>query len=170
MNYFALFNFPEQFDIDLSLLKQHYQTLQKMTHPDRFANASEQEKRMYLTKNAQVNDAFTTLSSPVSRGEHLLTVRGLELASEQETVGDVGFLMQQMEWRENLEDANDETSLNALLEENKVNLRAQESQVSSLLTKNTDADNLAAADELRKMKFLVKLSSEIEAKIDSIEE
>jgi molecular chaperone HscB len=170
MNYFALFNFPEQFDIDLSLLKQHYQTLQKMTHPDRFANASEQAKRMYLTKNAQVNDAFTTLSSPVSRGEHLLTVRGLELASEQETVGDVGFLMQQMEWRENLEDANDETSLNALLEENKVNLRAQESQVSSLLTKNTDADNLAAADELRKMKFLVKLSSEIEAKIDSIEE
>jgi molecular chaperone HscB len=170
MNYFALFNFPEQFDIDLSLLKQHYQTLQKMTHPDRFANASEQAKRMYLTKNAQVNDAFTTLSSPVSRGEHLLTVRGLELASEQETVGDVGFLMQQMEWRENLEDANDEASLNALLDENKVNLKSQESQVSALLSKNTDADNLAAADELRKMKFLVKLSSEIEAKIDSIEE
>jgi molecular chaperone HscB len=170
MNYFALFNFPEQFDIDLSLLKQHYQTLQKMTHPDRFANASEQEKRMYLTKNAQVNDAFTTLSSAVSRGEHLLTVRGLELASEQETVGDVGFLMQQMEWRENLEDANDEASLNALLDENKVNLKSQESQVSALLSKNTDADNLAAADELRKMKFLVKLSSEIEAKIDSIEE
>jgi molecular chaperone HscB len=43
MNYFELYNLPEQFAIDLVKLKEHYQTLQKLTHPDRFASASEQQ-------------------------------------------------------------------------------------------------------------------------------
>ncbi|MBF7074795.1 Fe-S protein assembly co-chaperone HscB [Glaciecola sp. MH2013] len=170
MNYFSLFNLPAAFTVDLVQLKQHYQTLQKMTHPDRFANASEQEKRMYLSKNAQINDAYQVLTSPVSRGEHLLSVRGFTLVGEQETVGDVNFLMQQMEWREDLEAANDIAALDALLASNAANLAAQEEKIAGLLKADTEQDNASAADELRKMKFLVKLASEIQAKIDAIEE
>ena len=169
MNYFELYNLPAQFEIDLSKLKQHYQTLQKLTHPDRFASASEQQKRMYLTKNAQVNDAYTVLRSPVSRGEHLLGLRGIELANEQETVGDVNFLMQQMEWREALEDADTVDVLNQLAVENKSEVNAQEATIRALLEKDTESDNKQAADELRKMKFMLKLASEIDAKIDILE-
>lgn len=168
MNYFELYNLPEQFEIDLDKLKQHYQTLQKLTHPDRFATASEQQKRMYLTKNSQVNDGYTVLKSAISRGEHLLQVRGVELASEQDTVGDVEFLMEQMEWRESLDDADSIIELEQLVADNHQVLAQQETSISGLLSVNTDQDNQAAAQELRKMKFMIKLADEIDSKLDRI--
>jgi molecular chaperone HscB len=168
MNYFELYNLPEQFAIDLIKLKEHYQTLQKLTHPDRFTTASEQQKRLYLTKNSQVNDAYSVLKSPVTRGEHLLIVRGVELPSEQDTVGDVEFLMDQMEWRESLEDAGTEEALEKLVTDNFDVLVAQEKVICELLSPNRDEDNLAAAQELAKMKFMLKLANEIETKLDRI--
>jgi molecular chaperone HscB len=168
MNYFELYNLPEQFAIDLIKLKEHYQTLQKLTHPDRFATASEQQKRLYLTKNSQVNDAYSVLKSPVTRGEHLLIVRGVELPSEQDTVGDVEFLMDQMEWRESLEDAGTEEALEKLVTDNFDVLVAQEKVICELLSPNRDEDNQAAAQELAKMKFMLKLANEIETKLDRI--
>ena len=168
MNYFELYNLPEQFAIDLIKLKEHYQTLQKLTHPDRFTTASEQQKRLYLTKNSQVNDAYSVLKSPVTRGEHLLIVRGVELPSEQDTVGDVEFLMDQMEWRESLEDAGTEEALEKLVTDNFDVLVAQEKVICELLSPNRDEDNQAAAQELVKMKFMLKLANEIETKLDRI--
>lgn len=166
MNYFELYNLPEQFEIDLCKLKQHYQTLQKLTHPDRFASASEQQKRMYLTKNSQINDAYSVLLAPISRGEHLLEMRGVKLASEQDTVGDVEFLMEQMEWRESLDDAESVEALEKLLGDNHEVLLKQESMISQLLSNNSELDNQSAAQELRKMKFMIKLANEIDTKLD----
>lgn len=168
MNYFELYNLPEQFEIDLAKLKHHYQTLQKLTHPDRFANASEQQKRMYLSKNAQVNDAFSVLKSPISRGEHLLELRGVELASEQDTVGDVEFLMEQMEWREQLDEADTADVLEKLMSENHALIKKQEAAIAALLASNADSDNSHASQELRKMKFMIKLAAEIDTKLDRI--
>lgn len=71
MNYFSLFDIDEQYQINLVSLEQRYKTLQRLTHPDRFANAAEQEQRMYMQKNAQINDGFHVLSDMVLRGEHL---------------------------------------------------------------------------------------------------
>ncbi len=168
MNYFELYNLPAQFEIDLDKLKQHYQTLQKLTHPDKFASASEQQKRMYLTKNSQVNDAYSVLRMPVARGEHLLELRGIELANEQDTVGDVGFLMEQMEWREALEDADSIKVLEQLVADNHKTIQKQEYEIAQLLLKNTESDNHEAAQELRKMKFMIKLASEIDSKLERI--
>lgn len=168
MNYFELYNLPEQFEIDLRKLKEHYQTLQKLTHPDRFARASEQEKRMYLTKNSQVNDAYTVLKSPISRGEHLLVVRGVELPSEQDTVGDIEFLMEQMQWRETVDDATSAEALEQLVVDNQEILVKQEKIILAFLSHNNEQDNQAAAQELGKMKFMVKLADEIETKLDRI--
>lgn len=168
MNYFELYNLPEQFELDLVKLKQHYQTLQKLTHPDRFANASEQQKRMYLTKNSQINDAYSVLKSPISRGEHLLELRGVELASEQDTVGDVEFLMEQMEWRESLDDADSVAALEKLLADNQQVLEQQEKAIAGLLLNSNEQDNHTAAQELRKMKFMIKLASEIDSKLDRL--
>jgi molecular chaperone HscB len=168
MNYFELYNLPEQFEIDLKKLKEHYQTLQKLTHPDRFVSASEQQKRMYLTKNSQINDAYSVLKLPISRGEHLLVVRGAELPSEQDTVGDIEFLMEQMEWRETLDDATSLEALKKLVVDNHEILVKQEKIISAFLSHNNEQDNQAAAQELGKMKFMVKLADEIETKLDRI--
>jgi molecular chaperone HscB len=168
MNYFELYNLPVQFEINLDKLKQHYQTLQKLTHPDKFASASEQQKRMYLIKNSQINDAYSVLRSPVARGEHLLAVRGIELASEQDTIGDVGFLMEQMEWREALDDADSIKALECLVANNLKIMQKQERDIAALLLADTENQNHTAAQELRKIKFMIKLASEIDSKLDRI--
>ncbi|MGY0564180.1 MAG: Fe-S protein assembly co-chaperone HscB, partial [Paraglaciecola chathamensis] len=105
MNYFALFNLTPSFEIDKAGLAATYQQLQKLTHPDKFATASERDKLIALQKNAQVNDGYQVLKTPLSRAEHMLELRGVELQHEQKTMQDGAFLMQQMEWREQLDDA-----------------------------------------------------------------
>lgn len=172
MNYFSLFQLPEQFAVDLTALKQTYQTLQKLTHPDKFAAGSEKEKLIAVQKNAQVNDGFTTLKSPVSRAEHLLTLRGIELQHEQQTMQDTMFLMQQMEWRETLAEIGDDESaldeLEAFEAQIKKAHKAHLATLENALNENDTASNQLAADEIRKLKFIEKLRVEIETKEESI--
>jgi molecular chaperone HscB len=172
MNYFELFNLSPSFEIDPVALSQTYQTLQKLTHPDKFATASEREKLLSVQKNAQVNDAYQVLKSPLSRAEHMLELRGLELKHEQQTIQDTPFLMQQMEWREELEDIGSQSdplsTLEALDDEVQTELKGCLNELKGLLGENTlDKDQLAAT-LVRKVKFLTKLRSEIELKEDAL--
>ena len=160
MNYFALFSLPEQYGIDLEALEQRYQLLQRMTHPDKFASASEQEKRMYMQKNAQVNDGFHVLRSDVLRGEHLLEIRGTELANEQETIGDTAFLMQQMELRESLASMSSDADFERFNREISEMLDDYIQRISLHISKNDANENKLAAIELNKLKFLKKLADE----------
>lgn len=168
MSYFDLFNLPEQFDIDLKKLKSQYQLLQKMTHPDRFASATDQQKRLYLQKNADVNNGYSVLSSPVTRGEHILENRGFELADEQQTMGDSDFLMQQMMLREQLSEAQSEPDFSEL-EHQVIDLTSQLLQkVRSSLEQHTPDANAQAAQDLNKLKFLIKLGSESNTRKDHL--
>ena len=160
MNYFQLFELPEQFDIDYDVLSQRYRTLQSITHPDRFAGASEQQKRMYMQKNAQVNDAYYVLSDDINRGEHLIEVRGTILPSDQETIGDTAFLMEQMDLREALASANDATAFEQLKRELDEMMADYRDRINLLLDKNTEEANHQAGLELSKMKFMRKLAAE----------
>ncbi|HXK57292.1 MAG TPA: hypothetical protein PLZ16_11665 [Gammaproteobacteria bacterium] len=47
-NYFELFGLPVGYIIDKVQLAERYRELQRVVHPDRFANASEQEKRLSM--------------------------------------------------------------------------------------------------------------------------
>ena len=172
MNYFELFNLPVSFDVDLSELPQTYQKLQRLTHPDKFASGSEQQKLLAMQKNTQVNDAYTTLKSPVSRAEYLLSLRGIELQHEQQTIKDTAFLMQQMEWREELAEVSEQADPLSALEslEDEINQATKKDveQLTSLLKSEQDEANLKAADVIRQLKFLNKMMAEISLKEDSL--
>ncbi|MCC2614946.1 co-chaperone HscB [Aestuariibacter halophilus] len=173
MNFFSLYQLPEQFDIDLEQLNKAHKTLVKLTHPDRFATASERERLMAVQKNAQVNDGYSVLKSPVSRAEHLLSLRGVELRHEQQTMQDTAFLMQQMEWREALEDmasAPDEQQLTALDAELVGHINDHMTNMKMALDKNSDDGNQRGADEIRKLKFMLKLRAEIARLEDTLHE
>ncbi|MFT5837870.1 MAG: molecular chaperone HscB [Flavobacteriales bacterium] len=172
MNYFELFNIPVSFDVDLSVLPQTYQQLQRLTHPDKFASGSEQEKLVAIQKNAQVNDAYSILKSPLSRAEYLLSLRGIDLQHEQQTIKDTAFLMQQMEWREELAEIADQTDPLSALEslEGEINLRIKSdlTQLSHLLESEQIKAEESAADMIRQLKFSYKMLSEIELKEDML--
>ena len=103
INFFTLLQLPEAFVIDLETLHQNYQRIQKDIHPDRFATFDDEAKLESIKKTAQVNDAYQTLKSPIRRAEYLLQLKGINIHDEKYTAVPQDFLMQQMEWREELE-------------------------------------------------------------------
>jgi len=170
MNYFELFNIPVSFDVDLSVLPQTYQQLQRLTHPDKFANGSEQQKLVAIQKNGQVNDAYSVLKSPLSRAEYLLSLRGIDLQHEQQTIKDTAFLMQQMEWREELAEIADQadplSALESLEDEINQTIKSDLTKLRDLLESERPLAEQNAADVIRQLKFSYKMLSEIELKED----
>ncbi len=172
MNYFQLFNIEATFDIDLQNLSSSYQALQKAVHPDKFAHASEQEQRIAVQKSAQINDAYQTLKNPLQRAEYILVQRGVDMPNEQNTFGDTGFLMRQMELREMLEDVKFASDIDAALFEVQQVLSTEHQQLSILMqaqiSENSSASNADACDNLRKLKFYQKLNIEVDRLEDSL--
>ncbi|SES70955.1 co-chaperone HscB [Thalassotalea agarivorans] len=172
MNYFQLFGIDSSFDIDVSALKATYQQLQKSVHPDRFAHASAQEQLLAVQKSSMINDAFDTLKQPISRAEYMLTERGVVLADEQATVGDMSFLMRQMELREMLEEILTSNDAEAALEEARETLEGDYqtvlTQLRAALIESTPDSNNLAADTVRKLKFYHKLLIELDRIEDQV--
>ena len=170
MNYFELFNIPVSFDVDLSLLPQTYQQLQRLAHPDKFASGSEQEKLLAVQQNSQVNDAYSVLKSPLSRAEYLLSLRGIDLKHEQQTIKDSAFLMQQMEWREELADIAQRSdplgALSSLEAEINQSIKSDLTKLRCFLKSTHDMAEQHAANIIRQLKFSYKMLSEIALKED----
>ena len=172
MNYFELFNLPTSFDVDLTVLAETYKSLQRLTHPDKFASGSDQDKLVALQKNSQVNDAYSVLKSPLSRAEYMLSLRGIEMQHEQQTIKDGAFLMQQMEWREQLAEIEEQAEpldeLEKLDEIIKQTIKAELVQLKTLLESEQSKAEQQAAELIRKLKFLYKMLAEIDLKEDAL--
>lgn len=118
MDYFTLFGLPAGYEIDTQALAARFQDLQRQYHPDKFASGTQAEQLAAVQHSATINQAWQTLRNPLSRAEYLLSRHGFDLASEQHTVRDTAFLMEQLELREELdeiEQAKDEARLERLL-------------------------------------------------------
>ena len=162
-SYFELLGLPVSFEVNLSELNQRYKSLQKEMHPDRFVNNSEHEQRLSLQYAAFLNEAVATLKSPLKRSHYLLKLKGREVDVEHYTIRDTAYLMQQMQWRETLEELGGEK--NPL-----VTIEQLQTQVDELLNENSaqfkqayETGNLVMAEEaIHKMHFVYKLQHELE--------
>jgi len=103
-NYFELFDFAESFEIDQEQLAEKYRALQGELHPDRFANATDQERRLSVQTTAFINEAYTTLKSDLKRSHYLLKLSDITFNAETETSSDGEFLIQTMELHEQVEE------------------------------------------------------------------
>lgn len=101
-DYFSLFHLPPRFEIDSADLAQRYRDIQARIHPDRFAGKSAQEQHLAVQQAAYVNEAYQCLRQPLARAKYLLALLQPQLAGVQATL-DHGFLMEQMDLREQLE-------------------------------------------------------------------
>nr|WP_086941249.1 co-chaperone HscB [Thaumasiovibrio occultus] len=163
MNHFDLFRLPSGFAVDGNLLSERFRELQRQFHPDNFATASERDRLMAVQKAAEINDAFQTLKNPIRRAEYLLTLQGVELHGEQQTMQDPEFLMAQMMLREQLEEIPESSDPEGALAEfdDEVTSLYRE-QVSAFMAAFDAQDYESAADVVRKLKFIVKLQQEVE--------
>jgi molecular chaperone HscB len=169
-NYFELFGLTAAFNIDLDVLDQAFRQLQAEVHPDRFAAATDSERRQSLQWATHANEAYRTLKNPLSRARYLLQLRGVDTQEESNTAMPADFLMRQMEWREAIEEASaskDSDALDALSRE----LRQEAKSLQGSLAKQLDelAEYQQASDTVRKLRFLDKVQTEIDQAIETLE-
>ena len=168
-NHFELFQLPAQFGLDMSALDAAYRDVQGKVHPDRFINASSAEKRVAMQWATRANEAYHTLKSPQKRAQYLCELNGVDLQTESNTAMPVSFLMQQMEWREELGDARagkDADALDALDRQLRGERKALLAQVAAQLDA---ADYVNAAQSVRALMFLDKFGEEVRFAYEAIE-
>jgi molecular chaperone HscB len=165
-NYFEIFGLSETFDIDMVTLKDRYHDLQQQLHPDRYASATDQERRISVQMTALVNEAFQTLKDPLRRGRYLLQSRGIDTDEEVDTAMEPSFLMEQMELRESLDSAcesdNPLIELDALGKQVAVSADARIDRLRDCLSQPGDGALAEARNTIRELQFLDKLVREIE--------
>ncbi len=169
-NHFELFGLPPRFGLDAAALEHAYRGMQAEVHPDRYAHAGEAEKRLSMQWATRVNEAYQTLRRPFERARYLLELQGIHAMDPNNTAMPPDFLMQQMEWREALEEARSGRDLGALqrLEQSlRAVAQALQTELEGLLDERHDYAQ--AAEVLRKYRFMEKLLAEIDAAYEDIE-
>lgn len=165
-NYFELFDLAEKFDIELEVLESNFRKIQAKVHPDRFVTASSAEKLNSMQRATLANEAYQTLKNPATRAKYLLELHGINVISETNTVMPTDFLMQQMEWREILEDGATSKSVDVLenlLKEIKLEVKSLQLQLIDLLDVKKDFNS--ATDATRKYIFMDKVALDIKQAI-----
>ena len=168
-NHFELFNLPKQFAVDAAALDSAYRDVQSRVHPDKFVSATDAEKRVAMQWATRANEAYQTLKNPQKRAQYLCELNGVDLQTESNTAMPMAFLMQQMEWREELGDARaakDSDALEALDDQ----LRKARKQQLTQIEQQIDAgDFQAAAQGVRALMFLEKFGEEVRFAFEAIE-
>jgi molecular chaperone HscB len=168
-NHFDLFQLPETFDIDQERLDAAYREVQGRVHPDRFVNASDTEKRVAMQWATRANEAYQTLRNPQKRAQYLCELHGVDLQTESNTAMPMDFLMQQMEWREALDDARDGRDA-AALDDLDGQVRGERKSRLAQVGKQLDAgDYQGAAQGVRALMFLDKFGEDIQRAFEVLE-
>jgi molecular chaperone HscB len=169
-DYFQLFALPEQFDIDTKLLEANFRKIQSASHPDRFVSATAAEKLASMQLSTLSNEAYTTLRNAARRAKYLLEKHGIDAIADTNTALPMDFLMQQMEWRELMEDAKTAKDI-AALENLHSTLRAEAKVLESELADLFDMKNdyAAATEVTRKLIFIDKVCTDIQQAIEYLD-
>jgi len=168
-NHFELFLLPQRFAIETEALDKAYREVQNRVHPDKFTNATDTEKRVAMQWATRANEAYQTLKSPFKRAAYLCELNGIDLQTESNTAMPREFLMQQMEWREALEEAKAMRDIGAL-EELEAELRKVRLAELEQIGARLDArDFEAAAKGVRQLMFLEKFGNEVHAVFEKLE-
>lgn len=170
INFFDLFGLKNTFKLDVNTLETNYRAIQSTSHPDRFVTASSSDKLQSMQTATLANEAYLTLKNPANRAKYCLQLQNIDAINDTNTSMPADFLMQQMDWREGLEDAKqakDIAALEALLAE--MQLASNALQTNLITSIDEQKDYSKATCDTRKLIFIDKVSADIHKAIESLD-
>ena len=165
---FTLLGLPKAFALDRAKLDAAWKALQAHVHPDRFAAEGAAAQRVAMQWAVRVNEAYQRLKDPLKRAAYLCQLAGVPVNAESNTAMPGDFLMQQMTWREALDEVGNAIEAQALLDEVSAERRERLDRVTRLL--DVDGNAAQAAQEVRALMFIDRLSDEIDSRLERYED
>ena len=159
-DYFELFAVPRRFAQDGAQLQERWKELQRQAHPDRFAAQGAAAQRVAMQWSVRINEAYQRLKDPLKRAAYLCELHGSPIRAEDNTAMPAQFLVQQMQWREALEEAQDAADLDALEDDTQAARRAAIARLETLIDQQQDWPS--AAREVRALMFIARFAEGIE--------
>ena len=163
---FTLFDVPERFAQDRAAIDARWKMLQREAHPDRFAGQGAAAQRIAMQWSVRINEAYQRLKDPLKRAAYLCELHGAPINAEDNTAMPAAFLMQQMEWREALEDARAEGELDTLDDAVAQARSAALAQCEQLI--DQQQDYAGAARQVRALMFIARFADDIERRREQL--
>ena len=153
LDHFARLGLKRDFDIKVPVLDQH---------PDRFAADAPKAKQISQSQAVAVNEAYETLKDPLTRAAYLLDLLGEKVEGEgAHTIADEELLMDQLERREALMEADNPAAVEAIARQAKLDA---DPALSALASDFASGDKIADKRGYLRLKYLVKLGEEARAR------
>jgi molecular chaperone HscB len=157
-DHFTRLGMLPSFDLDDEKVEKQYLGFQRVLHPDRFAGKPAKERVIAEQQAVALNEAYETLNDPLKRATYLLRLKGVNSeVAEEKTVNDPVLLMEAMEKREALSEAESADAIEELM----IGAGATAIQLLSEISLAFAADDLAAANRsVLRLKYLRKFLEE----------
>ena len=164
---FLIFNLPRHFELDEGLLEQRWKKLLQQTHPDQFSTEGQTAQRIATQWSMRINEAYQTLKNPLKRAALLCELAQTPVQSESNTAMPTDFLIQQMQWREQLENAHaiaDVEHLQHMLQTEQLRLQ------SSLAWLIDEQGNFEQASQtVRMLMFIERFKKDTDTRLDALD-
>jgi molecular chaperone HscB len=164
---FEIFHIQPRYAIDLVALDAQWRALQAQVHPDRFASDDASSQRLSLQWAVRVNEAYQRLKKPVQRAAYLCELSGTSVDAERNTAMPTEFLMQQMAWRETLDDAQTLAEVQTL--SNQVTQHYQQALTQLQIALDEQKDFVLAAQQVRALMFVERFAQDIDQRLERLE-
>lgn len=165
-NDFEIFDVPAQFALDRAALDERWKNLQREAHPDRFTTADAQAQRQAMQWSVRINEAYQRLKDPLKRAAYLCELNGAPIQAENNTSMPAAFLMQQMQWREDLDEASSAEDLERMADD------VAQTRCGMLLGLQRTADEernfLELARQVRALMFVERFARDVENRLDQL--
>ncbi len=163
---FELFGVPRRFAQERATLDARWKDLQREAHPDRFAAQGAAAQRVAMQWSVRINEAYQRLKDPLKRAAYLCELHGTPIRAEDNTAMPAAFLMQQMQWREALEEAAGMAELDALDDETQAARSAAIARCGELI--DARQDYAGAAREVRALMFIARFAQDIDSRREQL--
>lgn len=164
---FTLFGLAQRFAQDRAQIDAIWKDLQRQAHPDKFADQGAAAQRVAMQWSVRINEAYQRLKDPLKRAAYLCELHGAPVNAEDNTAMPASFLMQQMQWREELDDATTAQDLE------KISLQCRQSMCDVLEKLEQLIDEQQAWSEavaqVRALMFIERFAADIDKRLDQLE-
>ena len=164
---FELFGLAPRFAQERSAIDARWKALQREAHPDKFAAQGASAQRLAMQWSVRINEAYQRLRDPLKRAAYLCELNGAPVNAENNTAMPADFLMQQMQWRESLEQASSLADVYEITAELSDSKKALLQKCEALLDQAHDYP--VAVAQVRALMFLDRFASDVEKRLDELE-